>query len=164
MKNSSKLELTIERNFTLSRRGFSGSCACSRTLLWNSNKLSSRLMYNSGDSSVRSGERGGASEDCIVTDVAAPEISSGSSESDSPIGELCIGRSILLDSTKKKNAALLAPWKRFESGGNVTGLEIVTERGALVRATDDDGRSSLWQPPRSANSGTPLARDSRWMC
>ena len=58
MKNSSKLELTIERNFTLSRRGFSGSCACSRTLFWNSNKLSSRLKYNSGDSRVRVGGRG----------------------------------------------------------------------------------------------------------
>src|SRR5580692_8084351 len=113
MKNSSKLELTIERNFTLSRRGFSGSCACSRTLLWNSNKLSSRLMYNSGDSSVRSGERGGASEDCIVTDVAEPEVSSGSSESNSPIGELCIGRSILLDSTKEKKRRVTSLMETF---------------------------------------------------
>src|ERR1700745_2057028 len=96
MKNSSKLELTIERNFTLSRRGFSTSCACSRTLFWNSNKLSSRLMYNSGDSKVKAGGRGG-----IVTGVATPVTSIGSSEADSPGEEVCIGILILLGSRKK---------------------------------------------------------------
>src|SRR5271165_6568228 len=90
MKNSSKLELTIERNFILSRRGFSVSCACSRTLLWNSNKLSSRLMYSSGDSRVRCGFRGDSSEEGIATGVAAPDISIGSSEFSSPIGKVSI--------------------------------------------------------------------------
>src|ERR1700740_855694 len=104
MKNSSKLELTIERNFTLSRRGFSGSCACCRTLFWNSNKLSSRLMYSSEDSRVRADGRGGATEDGIETGVATPETSPGSSESSSPTGEVCIGCSFYLVSSGKKNA------------------------------------------------------------
>src|SRR5580658_1908401 len=100
MKNSSKLELTIDRNFTLSRRGFSRSCACSKTLFWNSNKLSSRLMYSSGDSRVRAGGSGRATEDGLVTDVATPEASFGWSESSSPTGEVCIGPSFYQVSRK----------------------------------------------------------------
>src|SRR5271170_6447563 len=91
MKNSSRLELTIERNFTRSRRGFSRSRACSSTLFWNSNKLSSRLMYNSGDSSLRAGGSGEASDDGAVTGVATFVTFFVSSESDLPAGEVCIG-------------------------------------------------------------------------
>src|SRR6266480_4683446 len=83
IKNSSKLELTIETNFTLSSSGFSGSCASCKTLFGNSNKLSSRLMYNSGDASVRVCGPVGA----IVTGVATPAASAGSSEPNSLRGE-----------------------------------------------------------------------------
>src|SRR5579863_5093251 len=105
MKNSSRLELTIERNFTLSSRGFSGSCACSSTLFWNSNRLSSRLKYNSGDSRVRVDASEDTSEDTseddIVPGVALPEISCGSSEFNSLLAGLCIGAPILLGSIGK---------------------------------------------------------------
>jgi hypothetical protein len=92
------LELTIERNFTLSRRGFSGFRASSRTLFWNSNKLSSRLIYSSGDSRVRAGGageasvagRGKVSEDKIVPCMVTPELSFGSAESNSVVEEDCI--------------------------------------------------------------------------
>src|SRR5215472_10996601 len=92
MKNSSKLELTIERNFTLSRRGFSGSCACCKTLLWNSNRLSSRLMYNSGEVSVRV-----CGPVAVVgPGVAIPVASASSSERSAPLGERSIEAVILL--------------------------------------------------------------------
>src|SRR4029077_5366459 len=101
MKNSSRLELTIERNFTLSKSGFPGSCACSRTLLWNCNKLSSRLMYRSGDSRVRFGGLAEPSDDGSVTGVAAPGESFGLFPVNSPIGELCIEAPVPLGWCKK---------------------------------------------------------------
>src|SRR5215467_4355338 len=101
MKNSSRLELTIERNFTLSKSGFSGSWACSRTLLWNCNKLSSRLMYSSGDSEVRFGGLAGPSNDASVTGVEAPGESFGSSACNSPIEEVRIENPVPLGWCKK---------------------------------------------------------------
>ena len=81
----------MERNFTRSKRGFSRSRACSSTLFWNSNRLSSRLMYNSGDSSVNAGGSGDVSDDGAVTGVATLVTFVVSSESDLPAGEVCIG-------------------------------------------------------------------------
>jgi hypothetical protein len=43
MKNSSRFELTMERNFTRSSKGLCWSWAYSSTRLWNTSRLSSRL-------------------------------------------------------------------------------------------------------------------------
>src|SRR5262245_55620108 len=51
MKNSSRLELKMDRNFTRSRSGTVGSCASSRTRRLNSNHDSSRLIIRSDMSS-----------------------------------------------------------------------------------------------------------------
>ena len=48
MKNSSKLELNIARNFSRSRSGLEQFSASSRTLKLNSSQLSSRLRKHSG--------------------------------------------------------------------------------------------------------------------
>src|SRR4029453_13975320 len=45
MKNSARFELTIDRNFTRSRRGFWSSWASSSTRRKNARRLSSRLRY-----------------------------------------------------------------------------------------------------------------------
>lgn len=93
--------VTIERNFTRSSRGFSGSCACCKTLLWNSSRLSSRLMYSLGEVSVRVCGLVVAPVLAIVPGVATPAAAS-SSESNLPSGEAPMGVVILLDFTNKE--------------------------------------------------------------
>ena len=56
MKNSSRFELKMARNFSRSSSGTVGSWASSRTRRLNSSQLSSRLMYRDGSS--RLGDRG----------------------------------------------------------------------------------------------------------
>ena len=66
MKNSSTFDPTKDRNIRRSSSGLLLSCASSRTRLWKSSRLSSRLTNNSGSSSrrgaagvTRKSERGG---------------------------------------------------------------------------------------------------------
>src|SRR4029077_7467124 len=72
------------------------------TLLWNCNKLSSRLMYSSGDSRVRFGGLAEPSDDGSVTGVGASGESFGSPACNSPIGEVCIEAPVPLGSCKKE--------------------------------------------------------------
>jgi hypothetical protein len=78
-----------EKLYSLQERIFAVR-VCSSTLFWNSNKLSSRLIYNSRDSMVRVGGSGEASGDRAVTGVATSVTFFVSSESDLPAGEVCI--------------------------------------------------------------------------
>src|SRR5437762_6474940 len=57
MKNSSRFELKMERNFTRSRRGTLGSCASSSTRRLNSSHDNSRLTNASGPISPSAVER-----------------------------------------------------------------------------------------------------------
>src|SRR6266540_487619 len=57
MKNSSRFELKMERNFTRSSRGTLGSCASSRTRRLNSSHDNSRLTNASGPISPSTVER-----------------------------------------------------------------------------------------------------------